>query len=198
MRSVTVQGGDTDFVAAAAIPEGAVIKVGDMTVTAGDVRIVVTTVDATDKKATIDRIEAYNSRFNTSDTSYQLYDIKLTDANGNAATVSGGSVRLTLQYPSEIAVDYRYYDFTVYHDKASGVVRVTPVTKTAGGLQFTVDSFSNFVMSWEYNGSDKEKQPDTGDAYMMPVLAATLMIFTFSVIIALAVSFRNGGRRKTV
>ena len=167
---------DNGFVKSAQIPDNAKAKAGNDDVELTKIKIIVTKLDDTQKKALSDGIRRINNSFDPDNSILEAYDIKLVDNNGNTVTITEGKVRICLTFSSVQTKKYTNYVYSVYHQKTEGdVERIKSVKYNAQGVWFESDKFSPFgLVSIEKSGGE-EPSPGTGETILMTVIAVILL-----------------------
>ena len=133
-KRITVRLDDPNngFVKSADLPETAKAKAGNDDVELNKIRIVVTKLNETEKKALSEGIRRINTGFDPDNSILEAYDIKLVDSNGQTVTITEGKIRICLAFSGTQTKKYTNYVYSIYHQKSEGdVERIKSVNYNA-------------------------------------------------------------------
>ena len=176
-KRITVRLDDPNngFVKSADLPETAKAKAGNDDVELNKIRIVVTKLNETEKKALSEGIRRINTGFDPDNSILEAYDIKLVDSNGQTVTITEGKIRICLAFSGTQTKKYTNYVYSIYHQKSEGdVERIKSVNYNAQGVWFESDKFSPFGLV-SVEKSNGEPSPGTGETILMTVVALILL-----------------------
>ena len=188
--NVPIDNPDNGFVKSASLPETAKAKAGNDDVALNKIRLIVTKLDSTKKKALTDAIKQANGNLDLDQALVDAYDIQLVDQNGNTVTITEGKLKVCLAFPSGMTKKYSSYYYYLYHQKTEGgVERIPSVNYNAQGVWFENDKFSPYALV----GVDKgEPSPGTGETILYTVLAIILLGLAAGAIAFVVVKGRRG------
>ena len=190
MIAITLDDPDNGFVKSASVPEDAKAKAGNDDVALNKIRLIVTKLDNTKKKALTDGIKKVNGNLDLDNALVDAYDIQLVDNFGNTVTITEGKLKVCLAFPSGMTKKYTSYYYFVYHQKTEGgVERIQPVKYNSQGVWFENDKFSPFALV----GVEKEDpSPGTGETILFTVIAVVLLGLAAAAIAIIVIKGRRG------
>ena len=165
---------DNGFVKSAEIPETAQAKAGNDDVELNNIKIVVTKLNDTEKKALSDGIRRINNSYDPDNSILEAFDIQLKDNKDRTVMITEGKVKICVAFSSAQTNRYTNYVYSVYHQNGNAVERVKPVTYNAQGVWFESDSFSPFGVVSVKSTGDKPT-PETGETILMTVIAVIML-----------------------
>jgi Uncharacterized protein involved in cytokinesis, contains TGc (transglutaminase/protease-like) domain len=165
---------DNGFVKSAEIPETAQAKAGNDDVELNNIKIVVTKLNDTEKKALSDGIRRINNSYDPDNSILEAFDIQLKDNKDRTVMITEGKVKICVAFSSAQTNRYTNYVYSVYHQNGNAVERVKPVTYNAQGVWFESDSFSPFGVVSVKSTGDKPS-PETGETILMTVIAVIML-----------------------
>ena len=165
---------DNGFVKSAEIPETAKAKAGNDDVELNNIKIVVTKLNDTEKKALSDGIRRINNSYDPDNSILEAFDIQLKDNKDRTVMITEGKVKICVAFSSAQTNRYTNYVYSVYHQNGNAVERVKPVTYNAQGVWFESDSFSPFGVVSVKSTGDKPT-PETGETILMTVIAVIML-----------------------
>lgn len=198
------QEGGNDFVSKTTPSDDLIVKDGDGNqLDAADFKIVISTLAYNEKDPIIAAVKKLNTSFDETKSNYSLYDISLQSLDGEELTISKGSVRVTLTYPTdkfESGKKYSDYSYTVYHYNSKGVAeKVNNISCGVDGISFTTSSFSPYMLTWtaKSSGGSSTDSPSTGENIVMTAAAIYAVLFSLTMIgITLIKIKMSRGRRE--
>lgn len=183
------QEGGIDFVSKTTPSDDLVVKDGDGNeVAEGNFKVVISGLGDNEKSAVIAAVKKVNTAFDEKKSSYSLYDISLQSISGEELSISKGSIRVTLTYPTNKFDDgknYTDYNYTVYHYNSKGVAeKVKELSCEPDGISFRASSFSPYMLTWtpKTSGGSNAESPATGENIIMTAAAIYVTMFSLGMI----------------
>ena len=188
---VPIADSNNGLVKSAKIPENAVAMAGNTQVPLDKLKVVVNTLNTTDKKTFTDAIYKLNNGFDVDNSNLVVCNIEIMDNNGNSVTITEGKIKICLTFPSSLEKKYTNYIYTVYHQKKdSSVEYIKPVSYNAQGVWFETDKFSPFALTAIEKQSTGDPSPGTGESILFTVIAAVLLVLAAGAIAFIVIKGR--------
>ena len=135
---------------------------------ANDAKITVSEISGSGKSSLFEKIAGFDHSFDKDTKNAAAYDISLVNHNGQIVKISGGKVKVRLNYP-KIDAGMKNVKYTLYHQRGDSFETIRIECKS-DGIWFETDGFSPYVLAYSA-GTDS---PGTGESNWPIMTAACL------------------------
>ena len=160
---------NNSFVIGAEISDSATLSdANGNPVAANGAKIVVSTISGSAKSSLFEKIAGFDNSFDKDTNNAVVYDISLVDNEGRAVKISGGKIKVCLNYP-KLDADMKNVKYKFYHQNGNNIETIRIECKN-DGIWFETASFSPFVLAYS-SGTDS---PGTGESNLPVMIAICL------------------------
>ena len=160
---------NNSFVIGAEISDSATLSdANGNPVAANGAKIVVSTISGSAKSSLFEKIAGFDNSFDKDTNNAVVYDISLVDNEGRAVKISGGKIKVCLNYP-KLDADMKNVKYKFYHQNGNSIETIRIECKN-DGIWFETASFSPFVLAYS-SGTDS---PGTGESNLPVMIAICL------------------------
>ena len=160
---------NNSFVIGAEISDSATLSdANGNPVAANGAKIVVSTISGSAKSSLFEKIAGFDNSFDKDTNNAVVYDISLVDNEGRAVKISGGMIKVCLNYP-KLDADMKNVKYKFYHQNGNNIETIRIECKN-DGIWFETASFSPFVLAYS-SGTDS---PGTGESNLPVMIAICL------------------------
>ena len=169
---------NNSFVIGAEISDSATLSdANGNPVAANGAKIVVSTISGSAKSSLFEKIAGFDNSFDKDTNNAVVYDISLVDNEGRAVKISGGMIKVCLNYP-KLDADMKNVKYKFYHQNGNNIETIRIECKN-DGIWFETDNFSPYALVWNEKTSGGSNV-DTGESAAVIWVMAALFVLSLA------------------